>query len=200
MYAHPEHGRSGHRRPLPRRRRRRARRCAGAVDHRGTDQGDPGGGRLSLRTAERHGEHHQASLADALFEHGGEPIIEARQHINRPDEIHPWIAQKAHRTQSIGHFAKRREQRMLDAHIAQRAPTIGQAVGQSTHTHRQQRQVVAALGREARKTLLPMQAGDVPATWADATLIESLTGPLPRTDIAEGVRRFVAWYRDYYRV
>lgn len=62
------------------------------------------------------------------------------------------------------------------------------------------RAIESALGREARKTLLPMQAGDVPATWADATLIESLTGPLPRTDIAEGVRRFVAWYRDYYRV
>ncbi len=62
------------------------------------------------------------------------------------------------------------------------------------------RAIEAALGREARKTLLPMQPGDVPATWADATLIEALTGPLPRTDIAEGVRRFVAWYRDYYRV
>ena len=44
-----------------------------------------------------------------------------------------------------------------------------------------------------------MQPGDVPATWADATLIEALTGPLPRTDIAEGVARFVAWYREYYR-
>ncbi|ESW62176.1 MAG: UDP-glucuronate 5-epimerase [Rhodobacter sp. CACIA14H1] len=62
------------------------------------------------------------------------------------------------------------------------------------------RAIEAALGREARKTLLPMQPGDVPATWADATLIEALTGPLPRTDISEGVRRFVAWYRDYYRV
>lgn len=60
--------------------------------------------------------------------------------------------------------------------------------------------VEQALGREAQKTFLPMQPGDVPATWADATLIEALTGPLPRTDIREGVRRFVAWYRDYYRV
>jgi len=51
--------------------------------------------------------------------------------------------------------------------------------------------VEAALGMEARKTFLPMQAGDVPATWADATLIEALTGPLPRTDIREGVQRFV---------
>lgn len=59
--------------------------------------------------------------------------------------------------------------------------------------------IEAATGRVAQKTMLPMQPGDVPATWADATLIESLTGPLPRTDIREGVRRFVDWYRDYYQ-
>ncbi|HEX9856811.1 MAG TPA: NAD-dependent epimerase/dehydratase family protein, partial [Paracoccaceae bacterium] len=60
--------------------------------------------------------------------------------------------------------------------------------------------IEAALGRQAVKNFLPMQPGDVPATWADATLIEALVGPLPRTDIAEGVRRFVDWYREYYRV
>lgn len=60
--------------------------------------------------------------------------------------------------------------------------------------------VEAALGMQAEKRFLPMQPGDVPATWADATLIEALTGPLPRTEIGEGVRRFVAWYRDFYRV
>ncbi|PTX46817.1 UDP-glucuronate 4-epimerase [Gemmobacter caeni] len=60
--------------------------------------------------------------------------------------------------------------------------------------------IEAATGAEARKNLMPMQPGDVPATWADATLIEALTGPLPRTDIREGVRRFVDWYRDYYRI
>ena len=58
--------------------------------------------------------------------------------------------------------------------------------------------VEAALGMQAQKRLLPMQPGDVPATWADATLIEALTGPLPRTDIRDGVARFVEWYRDYY--
>jgi len=60
-----------------------------------------------------------------------------------------------------------------------------------------------ALGMQAQKRLLPMQPGDVPATWADASLIDALIGPkfgpLPRTDIREGVRRFVEWYRDYYR-
>lgn len=59
--------------------------------------------------------------------------------------------------------------------------------------------IEAVTGLTALKTLLPMQPGDVPATWADAGLIEALTGPLPRTDIAEGVRRFVDWYREYYR-
>ncbi len=58
--------------------------------------------------------------------------------------------------------------------------------------------IESATGREAIKELMPMQPGDVPATWADATLIGDLVGPLPRTDIAEGMRRFVAWYRDYY--
>jgi UDP-glucuronate 4-epimerase len=43
-----------------------------------------------------------------------------------------------------------------------------------------------------------MQAGDVPRTWSDVTLIEALTGPLPRTPVAEGVARYVEWFRDYY--
>ncbi|MBC2834397.1 NAD-dependent epimerase/dehydratase family protein [Paragemmobacter straminiformis] len=60
--------------------------------------------------------------------------------------------------------------------------------------------IETALGRKAEKRFLPMQAGDVPATWADASLIEALTGPLPRTGIDEGVARFVAWYRDFYGV
>jgi UDP-glucuronate 4-epimerase len=58
--------------------------------------------------------------------------------------------------------------------------------------------VEAAVGRPAIRDYLPMQPGDVPATWAATGLIEALVGALPRTDIHEGVRRFVAWYRDYY--
>ncbi|WP_151717898.1 NAD-dependent epimerase/dehydratase family protein [Gemmobacter serpentinus] len=57
-----------------------------------------------------------------------------------------------------------------------------------------------ATGRQAEKVMLPMQPGDVPATWADARLIDALIGTLPRTDIREGMRRFVEWYRDYYAV
>jgi UDP-glucuronate 4-epimerase len=60
--------------------------------------------------------------------------------------------------------------------------------------------IEAAVGREAEKTFLPMQPGDVPATWADAGLIGDLVGVLPTTDIREGVRRFVAWYREYHGV
>ena len=57
-----------------------------------------------------------------------------------------------------------------------------------------------ALGRTAVKNFLPMQAGDVPATFADVADLTRDTGFTPATPIEEGVRRFVAWYRDYYRV
>ena len=55
-----------------------------------------------------------------------------------------------------------------------------------------------ALGQKAIRNMMPMQRGDVPATWADAGLLEALTGYRPQTDIRGGVGRFVAWYRDYY--
>lgn len=57
-----------------------------------------------------------------------------------------------------------------------------------------------ALGVTAQRNLMPMQPGDVPATWADAELLRSLTGYVPQTDIRQGVQRFVDWYRDYYEV
>jgi UDP-glucuronate 4-epimerase len=55
-----------------------------------------------------------------------------------------------------------------------------------------------ALGRKAVRNLMEMQPGDVPATWADATLIQQLTGYRPQTDVREGIAHFVSWYRDYY--
>lgn len=60
--------------------------------------------------------------------------------------------------------------------------------------------IEAECGREANKNFMPMQKGDVPATWADATLLRELTGYAPQTDVREGIRQFVAWYRDYYNV
>ncbi|MQQ09581.1 SDR family NAD(P)-dependent oxidoreductase [Epibacterium sp. SM1979] len=60
--------------------------------------------------------------------------------------------------------------------------------------------IEAATGRVAQQNLLPMQAGDLPATWADTTLLEALTGPQQHTDLRTGVARFVQWYRAYYGV
>ena len=44
---------------------------------------------------------------------------------------------------------------------------------------------------------MPMQAGDVPATWADISLLEKLTGYKPNTDLVTGVQKFIDWYRYY---
>jgi UDP-glucuronate 4-epimerase len=57
-----------------------------------------------------------------------------------------------------------------------------------------------ALGREAEKEMLPMQPGDVPATYADVDALVEDVGFKPSTPIEEGIRRFVAWYREYHRV
>ncbi|MCL7464677.1 NAD-dependent epimerase/dehydratase family protein [Phaeovulum sp. NW3] len=56
-----------------------------------------------------------------------------------------------------------------------------------------------ALGKTAIRNFMPMQKGDVPATWADASLLQRLTGYRPQTDVRDGIARFVAWFRDYYR-
>ncbi|AKS47580.1 UDP-glucuronate 4-epimerase [Octadecabacter temperatus] len=57
-----------------------------------------------------------------------------------------------------------------------------------------------ALGQPATKNFMDMQAGDVPATWANGALLEKLTGYSPKTDVETGVKAFVDWYRDYYEV
>ena len=62
------------------------------------------------------------------------------------------------------------------------------------------RAIEAAVGRKAILQLLPMQAGDVEATEADTCELRKATGFDPGTPVEEGVRRFVAWYRDYYKV
>ncbi|KQP55236.1 NAD-dependent epimerase [Methylobacterium sp. Leaf108] len=56
------------------------------------------------------------------------------------------------------------------------------------------------LGRKAVRQLLPMQAGDVPATYADIDALTEAVGFRPSTPIEVGVERFVRWYRDYYGV
>lgn len=57
-----------------------------------------------------------------------------------------------------------------------------------------------ALGVTAKRNLLPMQPGDVPATYADIDALEAAVGFRPATPIETGVQRFVDWYRDYYGV
>jgi UDP-glucuronate 4-epimerase len=60
--------------------------------------------------------------------------------------------------------------------------------------------IETATGRTARRNLMPMQPGDVPATWADTGLLHDLVGDLPRTPLETGVAEFVRWYRGYYQV
>ena len=57
-----------------------------------------------------------------------------------------------------------------------------------------------ALGMKSEKRLLPLQDGDVPATYADTALLDDWVGFAPATPVQEGVSRFIAWYRDYYKV
>jgi UDP-glucuronate 4-epimerase len=55
-----------------------------------------------------------------------------------------------------------------------------------------------AFGKIAQKEYLPMQAGDVKATFADTSAIEAWVGFKPYTPIEEGVSNFVDWYKSYY--
>lgn len=59
--------------------------------------------------------------------------------------------------------------------------------------------IETAIGRKAIRNLMPMQDGDVPATWADCTLLSELIDEVPETPVEEGIARFVSWYRDYYQ-
>ena len=61
-------------------------------------------------------------------------------------------------------------------------------------------EIERALGVTALRNYLPMQAGDVPRTFADADLLQALVGYRPHTSVEKGVRAFVDWYRGYYGV
>lgn len=56
------------------------------------------------------------------------------------------------------------------------------------------------LGKKAKKNLLPIQPGDVPSTWADTTALKELTGYAPSTNLEEGIRKFVDWYKSYHGI
>ena len=55
------------------------------------------------------------------------------------------------------------------------------------------------LGLQSDYNMMPMQAGDVEQTWADVSLLKDDYGYEPSTKIGEGVRRFIAWYKHYYK-
>ena len=56
------------------------------------------------------------------------------------------------------------------------------------------------LEKKSIRNYMDMQKGDVPATWADTSLLKRLTGYRPHTHFKEGIKEFVDWYREYYRV
>ncbi len=57
-----------------------------------------------------------------------------------------------------------------------------------------------ALGRTAQKEYMPMQAGDVEASWPDVSALKALIDWAPTTTVDDGIQRFIAWYRDHYAV
>ena len=62
------------------------------------------------------------------------------------------------------------------------------------------REIEKKIGKEADKEYLPMQMGDVPVTWADTSRLEALTGYKPKYDLAYGIGKFAAWFREYYKL
>ena len=54
------------------------------------------------------------------------------------------------------------------------------------------------LNKKAIRNYMPMQKGDVTATWADVSLLKNLTNFSPNTNFRDGIESFVKWYKDYY--
>ena len=59
--------------------------------------------------------------------------------------------------------------------------------------------IESALGKKAEKNLLPLQDGDVPATYANTDALRDWVGFVPGTPVQDGINQFVAWYRGYYQ-
>lgn len=59
-------------------------------------------------------------------------------------------------------------------------------------------EIEKCLGKKAIRNYMPMQMGDVPATWADASLLHQLTGYAPNTNFSQGIAEFVTWYKNFY--
>lgn len=56
------------------------------------------------------------------------------------------------------------------------------------------------LGKKAKMNFMPIQTGDVPATYADASALKNAVGYQPNTSVEDGVGNFIDWYKDYYKV
>ena len=54
--------------------------------------------------------------------------------------------------------------------------------------------------KKAIRNYMPMQKGDVPATWADSSLLKNLTGFVPKTHYKDGIENFIKWYSSYYQI
>jgi UDP-glucuronate 4-epimerase len=59
--------------------------------------------------------------------------------------------------------------------------------------------IESELGKKGIRNYMPMQTGDVPATWANADLLRSLIAYKPATDFRHGIKQFVSWYREYFQ-
>jgi UDP-glucuronate 4-epimerase len=90
------------------------------------------------------------------------------------------------------------EEKAGGSHAPHRLYNIGNS--NSEHLGRMIDLLERETGREAVRNYLPMQAGDVPRTYADVSAISRDLGYAPTTSIDVGVPRFVSWYRDYHRI
>jgi len=92
------------------------------------------------------------------------------------------------------------DQAILDDSISGVAPFRVVNIGNSSSVQLNNfiSEIEKTLGIKAIKNLLPIQAGDVPETLADSTLLTALTGYKPNTSVKDGVKHFVEWYKDFY--
>ena len=107
-------------------------------------------------------------------------------------------------TAAIGELIGRPPTASLLAEIGsdERVPHVIYNVGNQTQVKLDDfiAEIERATGCRALKIMQPMQAGDVARTFADTSRLKQVTGFAPHTPLDEGIKRFVAWYRDYYKL
>ena len=93
-----------------------------------------------------------------------------------------------------------RAHRPIPARAARRGASTTSATTSRSSLLEVVRLLEEAIGKKAKRELLPMQPGDVPATYADVDDLMRDVGFRPATPIAEGIARFIEWYRAYHRL